>query len=158
MSFNYLTSTPLHEALDNYKETLKKLGFSAGTEMVPVQKAAFHITAKPIYAAICSPHYPASAMDGIALASGLTYNATETTPMTLHNEQFHVVDTGDPIPEGCDAVVMIEDVIRDTPDTVKIYKSVAPWQNIRQIGEDIILVEIDRRKCHVPRPGRCERD
>ena len=142
MSFNYLTSTPLHEALSNYLETLVRLGYAPGAEVLPVQEAAFHITAKPVYAAICAPHYPASAMDGIALASGLTYNATETTPMTLRNEQFHVVDTGDPIPDGCDAVVMIEDVIRDTPDTVKIYKSVAPWQHIRQIGEDICAGEM----------------
>ena len=34
---------------------------------------------------------------------------------------------------------------------------VIPWQCIRQIGEDIILVEIDRQKCHCPRPGRLNR-
>lgn len=142
MAFNYLTSTPLHEALENYKETLQKLRFAGSTENVPVQEAAFRITSEPVYAGICSPHYPASAMDGIAVPAGLTYNATETTPMTLRNDQFVTVDTGDPIPEGCDAVVMIEDVIRDTPDTVKIYKSVAPWQNVRQIGEDICAGEM----------------
>ena len=90
MAFNYLTSTPLHEALANYKETLEKLGYSASTEKVPVQEAAFRFTAKPVYAAICSPHYPASAMDGIAVPAGLTFNATETTPMTLRNDQFKI--------------------------------------------------------------------
>ena len=147
MAFDYLTSTPLDEALRQYKEVLEKGGFAAGRERIPVQEAAFRVTAEPVYAGICAPHYPASAMDGIALAAGLTFNATETTPMTLRNDQFVVVDTGDPIPEGCDAVVMIEDVIRDTPDTVKIYKSVSPWQNVRQIGEDICAGEMIIGSC-----------
>ena len=142
MAFDYLTSTPLNEAITGYKAVLNENGFAPRTETVPVQEAAFRITAEPVYAGICAPHYPASAMDGIAVPAGLTYNATETTPMTLRNDQFVTVDTGDPIPEGCDAVIMIEDVVRDTPDTVKIYKSVAPWQNIRQIGEDICAGEM----------------
>ena len=142
MAFDYLTSTPLHAALSGYKDVLNHNGFKPGIEQIPVQDAAFRITAAPVYAAICAPHYPASAMDGIAIRASLTYNATETTPVTLRHDQYVMVDTGDPVPEDCDAVVMIEDVIQDSPDTVKIYKSVAPWQNIRQIGEDICAGEM----------------
>ncbi|MBQ1395191.1 MAG: hypothetical protein IIY86_03370, partial [Lachnospiraceae bacterium] len=88
MAFDYLTSTPLKEAITGYKAVLNENGFAPHTETVPVQEAAFRITAEPVYAGICAPHYPASAMDGIAVPAGLTYNATETTPMTLRNDQF----------------------------------------------------------------------
>ena len=46
------------------------------------------------------------------------------------------VDTGDPLPSGCDAVVMIEDVIEED-DQVSLYAAAVPWQHVRQIGEDI---------------------
>ena len=81
-------------------------------------------------------------MDGIALAARVTFGASETTPVTLTSDQFTVVDTGDPIPDGCDAVVMVEDVIKQDDGTVKLYGSAAPWQHIRQIGEDICAGEM----------------
>ena len=142
MAFQYLTNVPLEEARGAYSEALFSEGFQAGTESVPVTASCGRITAAPVYAAICAPHYPASAMDGIALKAGLTFGAGETTPVTLTPEQFIVVDTGDPVPEDCDAVIMIEDVIRQEDGTVKLYAPAAPWQHIRQIGEDICAGEM----------------
>ena len=55
---------------------------------------------------------------------------------------FTVVDTGDPLPKDCDAVVMIEDVIYNDDGSAKLYKAAAPWQHIRQIGEDICAGEM----------------
>ena len=46
------------------------------------------------------------------------------------------VNTGDPLPEGCDAVVMVEDVVQEG-DGVTLYAAALPWQHVRQIGEDI---------------------
>ena len=54
--------------------------------------------------------------------------------------ELHV--RGDPLPEGCDAVVMVEDVIRQEDGTVRLYAPAAPWQHIRQIGEDICAGEM----------------
>ena len=142
MAFQYLTNTPLDEARDSFLQTLQAEGFSAGIETVPVSEACGRITACPVYASICAPHYPASAMDGIALNAELTYGAGETTPVTLTQQQFRELDTGDPLPDGCDAVIMIEDVIRQPDGTVRLYSPATPWQHIRQIGEDICAGEM----------------
>ena len=137
MAFQYLTNTPLAQAQQEYLAKLISQGMEPPVEQVPIAAACGRITAEAIYAHICAPHYHASAMDGIALDARLTFGATETTPVQLTPGQFVVVDTGDPIPEGCDAVVMIEDVIENEDGSVRLYSSAAPWQHIRQIGEDI---------------------
>lgn len=141
MKANYLTNAPLEKAKQEYLKKLKENGFAAPTEVIKTKDAIGRITAKAVYAAINAPHYPASAMDGIALTANKTFGASETTPAVLSKKDFIVVDTGDPIPNGCDAVVMIEDVIEKN-GKVYLYKPASPWQHIRQIGEDICQGEM----------------
>lgn len=141
MPFTYLTNQSLDDAKAAYFAALKERGFAPRTETAAIQDALGRYTAKPVYAQICAPHYHACAMDGIAVVAKDTFGATETTPVILNPGQYIVVDTGDPLPEGCDAVVMIEDVIR-VQDGVKLLKSAAPWQHVRQIGEDICAGEM----------------
>ncbi len=142
MAFQYLTNIPLEQAKNDYLAALTEQGFAAETETIPAGSSCGRMTAVPVYAVICAPHYPASAMDGIALQASVTFGAGETTPVTLTTDQFQVVDTGDPIPDDCDAVVMIEDVIYQEDGTVRLYAPAAPWQHIRQIGEDICAGEM----------------
>jgi len=111
MGFRYLTNVPLEQALREYLDVLVSNGMMPRDEVVPVPGSAGRVTAGPVYARICAPYYNASAMDGIALDARLTFGASETTPVTLVEGQYWKVNTGDPIPGGCDAVVMIEDVI-----------------------------------------------
>lgn len=142
MGFEYLTNVPLDEARGEYLAHLQENGFAGQTEMVSVQNAFGRITARAVYAAICAPHYAASAMDGIAVHAKDTFGATETTPVRLTPQQYMVVDTGDPVPEDCDAVIMVEDIVRGEDESVTIYAAAAPWQHIRQIGEDICAGEM----------------
>jgi putative molybdopterin biosynthesis protein len=142
MAFSYLTNVDLAQARAEYVRLLLDNGFAAPEQTVPTPLAAGRVTAQAIYAHISAPHYPASAMDGIALSAGCTFGATETTPVTLREDQFTVVDTGDPVPAGCDAVVMVEDVMRLEDGSVRLYAPAAPWQHIRQIGEDICAGEM----------------
>lgn len=142
MGFEYLTNVPLEKAREDYLRKLMDNGFAGASETVPVQEACGRITAQAVYAAICAPHYAASAMDGIAVHAKDTFGATETTPVRLTPQQYVVVDTGDPIPEGCDAVIMVEDIVREDDECVTIYSAAAPWQHIRQIGEDICAGEM----------------
>ena len=142
MAFRYLTNIPLDEARRDYRALLAREGMKAGTETVPVPDALGRITAGPVRAHICAPHYPASAMDGIAIAARDSFGATETTPVVLSPEQFVTVDTGDPVPDGCDAVIMVEDIEALPDGSVRIYSPAAPWQHIRQIGEDICAGEM----------------
>lgn len=141
MAFQYLTNVPLAQAKADYLALLVRNGLAAKTERVPVCEACGRITAEAVYAHISAPHYHASAMDGIALTAKDTFGATETTPATLTPDQYVVVDTGDPIPEGCDAVVMVEDLV-ETDGGVKLFAAAVPWQHIRQIGEDICAGEM----------------
>jgi len=142
MAFEYLTVTPLEKAREDYINALKQAGFHAEKERIPVFSACGRITAEAVYANICAPHYAASAMDGIALNARLSFGATDTTPVRLSPEQYVTVDTGDPLPEGCDAVIMVEDITRRDDGSVTIYAPAAPWQYIRQIGEDICAGEM----------------
>ena len=49
------------------------------------------------------------------------------------------MDTGDPIPDGFDAVIMVEDLIDAGDGAYTILSGVHPWQNVRQVGEDICM-------------------
>ena len=142
MAFNYPTNAPLKEALRKYKEILVSEGFSPKVETVPVDQAAYRVSAEAVYAAICSPHHPVSTMDGIALAAGLTFNASEDHPAVIQKPLFIPILTGDPIPSNCDAVVRSEDTAFDSPETIRVFKPVQPRQNVRQIGEDICAGEM----------------
>ncbi|MBQ9662045.1 MAG: molybdopterin biosynthesis protein [Oscillospiraceae bacterium] len=142
MSFEYLTNVPLDQAKKDYMELLRRHGFASCSECIPVRESYGRITCRAVYARINAPHYAASAMDGIALRARDSFGATETTPVTLETDRYVVVDTGDPVPEGCDAVIMVEDTVRNDDGTVTIRAAAAPWQHIRQIGEDICAGEM----------------
>ena len=142
MSFEYLTNIPLVKAREDYLKQLESHGYGSKTEVIAVWDACGRVTAHAVYAHICAPHYAASAMDGVAVRAKDTFGATETTPITLNPGQFIVLDTGDPIPENCDAVIMVADVVKNEDSTITIQAAAAPWQHIRQIGEDICAGEM----------------
>ena len=150
MAFEYLSNVPLEEAVEGYAEALVQRGLAPRVETIPVGHALGRVTAEPLYAAISAPHYHACAMDGIALAASVTFGATATTPVIVQPDEYVVVDTGDPLPQGCDAVVMIEEVVfaegsgmQDLGTCpVTLFSSIAPWGNVRQIGEDICAGEM----------------
>lgn len=141
MSFQYLTNIDLKQAQAEYAAVLQKNGFEGAVETISVTESCGRITSKAVYAKICAPHYHACAMDGIAVEAKNTFGATDTTPVHLRKNQYVEIDTGDPLPEGCDAVVMIEDVVKEE-EGVCLYAAAAPWQHIRQIGEDICAGEM----------------
>ena len=142
MGFDYLTNVPLTQAREDYLALLWENGFCGKTEIIPVFESCGRVTARAVYAHICAPHYAASAMDGVAVRAKDTFGATETTPVKLQPGQFIVLDTGDPIPEGCDAVIMVEDIVKNEDGSITIHAAAAPWQHIRQIGEDICAGEM----------------
>ena len=136
MAFTYLSNYPLEEARELFLRKLVEAGLKPRVERIPTSEANGRITSEAVYARICAPHYNACAMDGIALKASLTYNASETRPATLPDNSFKWVNTGDPLPENYDCVVMVEDVI-ETEQGVQLFGAATPWQHVRQIGEDI---------------------
>ena len=77
---------------------------------VPIAPAVGRVTAESVWAERSSPAFDSAAMDGIAVRAADTVRATETKPVLVEPEDFEVVDTGDPMPVGYDAVVMREHV------------------------------------------------
>ena len=121
-----------------------------GVARVPVTVAAVgRITAAPIFARFSVPAIHISAMDGIAVRSADTLGASEQRPVTLPDAAR--VNTGNIVPPGYDAVVMIEDVWVDG-ETCTIRKPVSPWQHIRPVGEDIGESEMILPSDHRIRP------
>jgi putative molybdopterin biosynthesis protein len=104
-------------------------------------EAVGRVTAEPVWATRSSPSFDASAMDGIAVRAAGTTGASESTPVLLDAADYVVVDTGDPLPDGFDAVVMREHVHYDA-GRAELRSAVPPYQHVRTIGEDVSATEL----------------
>ena len=124
--------------------------FLPSTERVPVGDAAGRVTASPIFARFSVPGAHLAAMDGIAVLAEETYGAGEQRPVTLRGAGR--VNTGNLLPGGCDAVIMIEEV-RVDGDRFTIRKPASPWQHVRPVGEDIGETEMILPSRHRIRPN-----
>lgn len=153
----YLKKTPLKEAKGLFLERIDIS--SLGSEVVPVGEALHRVTSEPVFARISSPHYHASAMDGVCVRAEDTFGATEFTPKRLKHRSariaeggFDYIDTGNALPLWSNAVIMIEKVRQPDADTVEIFDSVAPWHNVRLVGEDVVSTELLLPRSHRLRP------
>jgi putative molybdopterin biosynthesis protein len=140
----YLDNLNLEEALEKFlARVVEAQKCLHQVETIPVEQSIGRITTGPVYARASSPHYNAAAMDGIAVRAVDTTGARETNPVQLAlGVQAFAVDTGDCLPPGCDAVVMIEQVTKQSSDFVDIIAAVTPWQHVRPIGEDLVATEM----------------
>ena len=146
----YIDNVDVDKALETYLEALSIQGES---EEIPVYDSLGRITWAAIYAKVSSPAYNASAMDGIAVTSKRTEGANESKPLTLVEEvDFKYVNTGNPIKDPYDAVIMIEDVLQGEEGQVQILRPAYPYQHVRQIGEDIVATEMILPSRHRIRP------
>jgi putative molybdopterin biosynthesis protein len=119
---------------------------------MPVAEAAGLVTATPVWATRSSPPFDAAGMDGIAVRAAATAAASETTPLWLGPADYDVVDTGDPMPDGRDAVVMREHVHYDEAGHAELRAAVPPYQHVRSIGEDVSAGELLLPEGHLLRP------
>ena len=161
----YLEDIPLEEAVARWWAALEEAGATAPLpgEPVPVAEALGRVTAEAVWARLSSPHYHAAAMDGYAVRAEDTRGATETTPLRLRvGSQAIPVDTGDPLPPGTNAVIKVEDTqliaeahtshIAHRTSHIEILASVAPWQHVRPMGEDMVASELVLPANHRLRP------
>src|SRR5512136_2111907 len=153
----YLEDIPLDEAWRRFITAMESAGKWAvfPGQDVPLDEALGRVTASPVWAALSSPGYHASAMDGYAVRSADTLGATETAPVRLklgRDGQAKYVDTGDPLPAWADAVIMIEQTQPIGDEAIEIQASVAPWTSVRPMGEDMVATELVLPANHVLRP------
>ena len=140
----YLEDIPLAEAKAKLQSALKEVGRDGALsgEKALLADALGRVTAAPIQARLSSPHYHCAAMDGYAVRAEDTQQARETRAVALYRGQnAWPVNTGDPLPENTNAVIMIENISPIDDDTLHIYAAVAPWQHVRLMGEDMVATE-----------------
>lgn len=136
------------------KKILKQkfLAKPIGIEYISLSEAHGRILSKDVIAHIDVPPFNRATVDGYAVKAKDTFGADETTPVTLkicgrinigeassitvENGSVAEIATGAPIPEGADAVVMIEYTTRED-SKVLIYRPVSKDENVMKTGSDI---------------------
>jgi molybdopterin molybdotransferase len=121
------------------------------SEEVGLLEAGGRILSEDIFAAEDSPGFNRSTVDGYAVNARDTFGAGEGIPAMLESVgevlmgqpapaissgQCCLVHTGGMLPEGADAVVMIEDT-EVTGTMVQCFRQVAPGENVILRGEDL---------------------
>ncbi len=122
------------------------------TETVPLSEANGRVVARDVVARGDVPPFSRAGMDGYALRARDTAGASRSDPRTLvrvgtlytgqvspipvRDGQCIEISTGAPMPEGADAVVMVEETDADG-DAVRVFAQVQPQQNVGRQGADI---------------------
>src|SRR5678815_2801097 len=135
------------------------------TEVLPLHDANGRVLAQDVVSTIDVPPFSRAAMDGYAVRAEDTIGASRTNPRTLRRietiytgqiPKSHIGGgdcaenaTGAPMPDGADAVVMVEETDIDDRGSVSIFAGAAPRQNIGRQGADI------QKGQHVLQPGTC---
>ncbi|SHD78192.1 Molybdenum cofactor biosynthesis protein MoeA [[Clostridium] ultunense Esp] len=146
----YIDNIDVEEAKKVYYD---KLNIEPQWEEIDVVNSLGRVTFEAIYAKVSSPNYNAAAMDGILVDSSNTLGATEVNPKILEEgKEFLYINTGNPVVDPYDGVIMIEDVIELGEGKVQILKAAHPWQHVRPIGEDIVATEMVVPSKHKVRP------
>jgi putative molybdopterin biosynthesis protein len=139
----FLSDVPAVRARDAWRSASQAAGCPPRVPAVTVslEDAEGRVTAEPVWATRSSPPFDAAGMDGIAVRAADTVGASETTPVFLAPDAYDVVDTGDPMPDGRDAVVMREHV-HYADGSAELLAAVPPYHNVRSIGEDVSTAEL----------------
>ena len=149
------------------RAAIESLDLSPEPETVPLEDARGRVLAERIDAAIDVPGFDRASMDGYAVRARDTFGADEADPaeldlvgavhagaaptVTVAPGTCAEISTGAVMPEGADAVVMVErtdelDAERDDPDAeededepdrIAIRTAVAPGDHVMSAGADI---------------------
>jgi putative molybdopterin biosynthesis protein len=112
-------------------------------EEIKVEDALGRVTSEPVFARISAPTYHSAAMDGIAVRAQETYGTTEKAPKILKTGDNALwINTGQALPEGYNAVIMVEKIHQLDDASIEILSPAYPWQNIRKVGEDIVATQL----------------
>jgi molybdopterin molybdotransferase len=147
----FLTLLPPTEALQRLLLALPVL--PTIPELIDTKDSLGRVVAEPIYAPHPLPAFPRSTVDGYAVRAADTYGTSDSLPsyMKLAGEipmgskasfaltpsYCALIHTGGMLPDGADAVVMIEHTQPSHIGEIEILHSVAVGENILQVGEDV---------------------
>ncbi|MFP3985383.1 MAG: gephyrin-like molybdotransferase Glp [Candidatus Bathyarchaeia archaeon] len=139
--------TPIDEALERYLRRLQPKRLD--TNLVSIREALGRIVARSIVAEKDLPLFNRSAVDGYALKAKDTFGASIFEPnilrivsgKSIEEGETEEIWTGNTLPKGADAVVMLEHTKR-TDGGVAIFTSLTPNANVSKRGEDVKKGEI----------------
>ncbi|MDW7972116.1 MAG: molybdopterin-binding protein [Thermodesulfovibrio sp.] len=122
------------------------------SEIVPIEEAYSRVTAEDIISPEDLPGFNRSTVDGFAVRASDTFGAKEGSPaylklkgdipmgaippFSLSNGESASIATGGMLPEGADAVVMLEHVNVISDDLIEVLKAVSPGENVIFFDED----------------------
>ena len=146
----------LAEAIESLKPYM--LSFYHRVEKVPLADSLGRIISQDIPATCALPHFRKSTVDGLAVRAADTFGASESMPALLQGygevrmgeapteplEQGTgiLMPTGGMLPEGANAVVMVEHLEHFGDGLYGITKAVAPGENLIDLGEDLTEGEV----------------
>lgn len=151
----FLELTPPGQALETF---LDNLPLRQRVEMVQTENAAGRVTAEDVTAPHALPEFKRSTVDGYAVKARDTHGASDALPAYLNlkgevpmggspsfqlsETECALIHTGGMLPEGADAVVMVEFTQQSQPDQIEIFHAAAEGENVIEKGEDITEGEL----------------
>ncbi|MFB3889532.1 MAG: gephyrin-like molybdotransferase Glp [Candidatus Bathyarchaeia archaeon] len=146
--FQKLTFT--YEALQTWLDTLHVE--RCRETVIPLTEALGRVLAEDIVAHEDLPRFNRSAVDGYAVKAEDTKGATQQKPLLFRltdqdelpqsgHREAKQVWTGNPLPKGADAVVMLENT-QKRDEKMEIWTQAAPYDNVSRKGEDIKKGEV----------------
>jgi len=146
--------TSVDEALRLF---LERISTTKKTEEISLETCTGRVLAEAVISERNVPHYRRAAMDGYAVKASDTMGASPTNPVMLQlsdrveEGSLTWAHTGAAVPEGADAVVMVEDTIA-AGNLVEVRAQVYPNRNVGPIGEDIKKGDVVFEEGHLLRP------
>lgn len=168
----FLTLLPPDEAREKLLAALSRA--TPDSEILAVDSALGRVTAEDIVAPHPLPEFPRTTVDGYAVRAADTFGATDSLPAYLHligevpmgdepsieigAGQCALIHTGGMLPDGADAVVMLEYTQQivgagSVRPEIEVFKSVADGENVIHIGEDVAKDQIVIPKGATLRPA-----
>ncbi|WP_205346895.1 gephyrin-like molybdotransferase Glp [Pseudonocardia broussonetiae] len=144
----FFTARTVAEALAGFTPARR-----TAVETVAAADARHRVPAEPVRAAAALPGFAKSTVDGFAVRAADTYGASEGLPSYLDLAGAVrmgraptvavppggavAIPTGGVLPEGADAVVMVEHTAETMPGTIEVTRPVAPGAGLVRADEDV---------------------
>jgi len=130
----------------------------ADEEQQRTEQALGRVTAQAIVSPANSPSFRRSEVDGYAVRSRDTHAAGASLPayLSLAGEvlmgraagfalaagQAALIHTGGHVPDGADAIVMVEDTQVSRPGEIEVLRALSPGENVLEVGEDVKVGQV----------------
>src|SRR5512138_2774518 len=139
------------------------------SELIDVPSALNRILAEDILAPHPLPDFQRSTVDGYAVRAGDTHGASDSLPIYRHlvgevsmgdaplfafvTGQCALIHTGGMLPNGADAVMMLQYTQSAQKNEVEIFRAVADGENVIRVGEDVAQGQLVQPKGSLLRPA-----